>query len=66
MKLVTGNYVPNAIYWLLVGKEDGHYKYALLGRFINGKFEFKSKEAVPGYIYIEYLPSDMTPPDVDV
>ena len=65
MKLVKEPYIPNAIYWLLIGKEDGHYKYALLGRYITGKFEFRNNEAVPGYIYIEYLPNEMTPPPAD-
>jgi hypothetical protein len=65
MKLVTGPYVPNSIYWLLVGKEGENYKYALLGRYIKGKFEFRHKEAVPGYIYIENLQPDMRPPPIE-
>jgi hypothetical protein len=65
MKLVTGQYEANAIYWLLDGKQGGYYKYVLLGRYIKGKFEFRNKDAVPGYIYREDLTYDMTPPRID-
>lgn len=65
MKHVKGPYLPNSIYWLMVGKEAGHYKYALLGRYIKGKFEFRNNEAIPGYIYIENVSPDMTPPPID-
>jgi hypothetical protein len=41
----------NAIYWLLVGKIGLNNQYILLGRFIDGKFEFNHKQAKIGYIY---------------
>jgi len=62
MKLVTEPYQPNAIYWLLIGIESGRYKYALLGRYLKGKFEFRNNEAIHGYIYREDLSPEMTPP----
>ena len=53
MRIASKPYQPEATYWLLVGQQSGNYTYALLGRFINGKFEFRNKEAKEGYIYRE-------------
>lgn len=58
MKFAQQPYNPQATYWLLVGKENGNYKYALLGRFINGKFEFRNEEANPDYVFREDIHRD--------
>jgi len=53
MILASKPYQPEATYWLLVGKQNGQYTYALLGRFIKGVFEFRNSEAKESYIYRE-------------
>ena len=56
-------YLPNTTYWLLVGVDKTHngsfYRYDLLGKYINGKFEFRNKDAKDGYIFKEDLMSNM-------
>ena len=67
MKIAQKPYVPDAVYWLLDGKNSqGYYQYKLLGRFINGKFEFRNKEAKHGYIFREDLSGDMRLPDSEI
>jgi len=58
----TKPYLPDATYWVLCGMdENGKRRYNLLGRFINGRFEFLNEVAHRGYIYRQDLPSNMTP-----
>jgi len=62
MILASKPYLPNATYWLLVGYEEGgNRSYVLLGRFIDGRFEFRNHEAQNGYIYRQDLPANMMP-----
>jgi hypothetical protein len=58
MKFASQPYRPDVTYWLIIGKEDGSYKYALLGRYIDGKFEFRNEEANPHYIFREEIHRD--------
>jgi len=67
MKIASKPYCSNATYWLLVGRDITHngafYRYDLLGRYINGKFEFRNKEAKHGYILQEELSPIMRLPE---
>jgi len=60
MEPVKKPYLPNATYWLLVGVDKTHngkiYRYDLLGKYIEGKFEFRNNDANDGYIFREDLP----------
>ena len=69
MQIASKPYCSNSTYWLLVGKDITHngsfYRYDLLGRYINGKFEFRNKEAKHGYIFIEELRDNMRLPEAE-
>jgi len=56
-------YLSYATYWLLVGVDTTHngkfYRYDLLGKYINCKFEFRNEYAKDGYIFREDLPHRM-------
>ena len=57
MIVTSGPYYSNCIYWLLVGKRGQEFQYDLLGRFIDGKFEFNDDRAKDGYIFREDIKS---------
>jgi hypothetical protein len=45
------DYTPFGIYWMLTGMVGTEYQYILLGRFIDGAFEFNHSLARDGYIF---------------
>jgi hypothetical protein len=55
MRIAKKPYIPDATYWLLVGKNSEGYIYKLLGKFIDGKFEFRNEQAIDGYIFRDDL-----------
>ena len=44
-------YTSGGTYWMLTGMIGDKYQYILLGRFIDGGFEFNNSLAKRGYIY---------------
>lgn len=48
-------YKSDGIYWLLTGMVGKDYQYTLLGRYIDGAFEFNNSLAKSGYIYQENI-----------
>ena len=44
-------YTSGGTYWMLTGMIGNQYQYILLGRFIDGAFEFNNSLAKRGYIY---------------
>jgi len=67
MEPVKKPYLSNATYWLLVGVDKTHngriFRYDLLGKYIEGKFEFRHKDAKDGYIFREDLPDRLKLPE---
>ncbi len=50
-------YISVGTYWMLTGMIGDKYQYILLGRFIDGAFEFNNSLAKKGYIYQENIPA---------
>ena len=57
MRLVVKGeqYKSDGIYWMLTGMVGKDYQYILLGRYIDGAFEFNNGLAKSGYIYQENI-----------